>query len=176
VKRARYRVRQFLWHLRRAPLSPAELEEVRQVLPPGLEACFGRLSPGEQAHGLRVLRTVSAGAHPYAAQPELLQAALLHDLGKTVAPLNVFERTWAVLARWLLPAAAARWGRGPARGWRRAFVAAACHPGWGAELAAQAGAAPLVAALIRRHQTPLAAARTPEDEMLAVLQAADDDQ
>jgi hypothetical protein len=176
VKRARYRVRQALWHLRRAPLSRAEMEEVRRVLPPALAERFARLSPGEQAHGLRVLRAVAAGAHPYAARPELLQAALLHDLGKSLAPLNLFERTCVVLARRLLPTAAARWSRGPERGWRRAFVAAARHPEWGAELAVRAGAAPLVAALIRRHQAPLAAPRTPEDEMLAVLQAADDDQ
>jgi hypothetical protein len=176
VNRARYRVRQFLWYLRRAPLSPAEQAEVRRVLPPALAERFARLAPGEQAHALRVLRAVAAGAHPYAARPELLQAALLHDVGQTVAPLNVFERAWAVLARRWLPAWAERWGRGPARGWRRAFVAAARHPEWGADLAAQAGAAPLVAALIRRHQAPLAAPRTTEDEMLAVLQAADDDQ
>jgi hypothetical protein len=176
VNRAGYRVRQALWHLRRAPLSPAELEEVRRVLPPALAERFARLSPGEQAHALRVLRAVAAGPHPYTARPELLQAALLHDVGKTLAPLNLFERAWAVLARRWLPAWAARWGCEPARGWRRAFVLAAHHPEWGAELVAQAGAAPLVAALIRRHQSPLAAPRTPEDEMLAVLQAADDDQ
>ena len=35
--------------------------------------------------------------------------------------------------------------------------------------------APLTVALIRRHQTPVAAPQTPEDEWLAVLQAADDD-
>jgi hypothetical protein len=97
-------------------------------------------------------------------------------VGKTVAPLNVFERICVVLAHRLAPAAAARWGQGPPRGWRRAFVTAARHPEWGAELANQAGAAPLVAELIRRHQAPPPRLGSPEDEMLAVLQAADDDQ
>lgn len=176
MKRARYRAGQFLRHLRRAPLSPAELAEVRRVLPPALAAPFARLAPAEQAHALRVLRAVAAGPHPYARRPELLQAALLHDVGKSVAPLSLFERVGIVLAGKLLPGAAARWGQGPARGWRRAFVTALRHPEWGAELCAQAGAAPLVTRLIRRHQSPLPAPGSPEDQMLAVLQAADDDQ
>jgi hypothetical protein len=36
--------------------------------------------------------------------------------------------------------------------WRKAFVVAAQHPKWGAEMAAAAGTLPLAVALIRRHQ------------------------
>ncbi len=176
MRRARYRVGQFFRHLRRVPLTPAEQAEAAAALgSPALAALFNQHSPAEQAHALRVLRAVRAGPHPYTAQRELLQAALLHDIGKVRAPLNVFERTLAVLGRRWLPNLAARWGQSPPRGLYRAFAVAAQHPAWGADLCAQAGAPPLTLALIRRHQDRAAHSATPEDEMLGVLQAADDD-
>jgi len=176
MRRARYRVGQFFRHLRRVPLTPAEQSEAAAALAsPALAALFAQHSPSEQAHALRVLRAVRAGSHPYTAQPELLQAALLHDIGKVCAPLNVFERTLAVLGRRLLPGLAARWGQSAPRGLYKAFAVAAQHPAWGVDLCAQTGAPPLTLALIRRHQTPVAHPATLEDEMLLVLQVADDD-
>jgi hypothetical protein len=173
---ARYRVGQFFRYLRRAPLSPVEQAEVARVLAsPALRALFARHTPSEQAHALRVLRAVAAGPHPYTRQPELLQAALLHDVGKTVAPVNIFERTLAVLGRRLFPRRAARWGQGQPRGLRKAFVVAAQHPAWGADLCVQAGAPPLTIALVRRHQNSIPQPKTAEDQMLRLLHAADDD-
>jgi hypothetical protein len=176
MRRARYRVGQFFRHLRRAPLSPAEQAEAVQALAsPALVALFARHPPSEQAHAVRVLRAVSEGGHPYAGQIELKQAALLHDIGKTVAPLNVAERTAAVLAGRFFPRQASAWARGKPRGWRKALAVAAQHPAWGADLCAQAGAPPLTVALVRRHQIPILHPLTREDELLGVLQAADDD-
>jgi hypothetical protein len=54
-------------------------------------------------------------------------------------------------------------------------VTARQHPDWGADLCAAAGAPPLTVDLIRRHQTPLPNPAAPEDDLLATLQAADDD-
>lgn len=170
---ARYRVGQFWRYLRPARLSAADLAEVRQTLPPPLADLFARQAPGEQAHSLTVLRAVRRRAP--AARAELHQAALLHDVGKSRAPLGLLDRVLIVLVRRLWPARAQAWGQGAPRGLRRPFVTAAQHPAWGAELAAQAGAPPLTVALIRRHQTPVGAPRTPEDELLLVLQSADDD-
>jgi hypothetical protein len=96
-------------------------------------------------------------------------------VGKSVAPLSLTDRALVVLVRRFAPGAARRWGAGPATGLRRPFVTALRHADWGADLCAQAGAPPLTVALVRRHQTPVAAPATPEDEMLAMLQAADDD-
>jgi hypothetical protein len=174
MRRARYRLRQFWRYLRPAPLGPDERAEVLGVLPPKLAALFWQMPPGEQAHGLRVLRAVRA-ARPEA-PAELLQAALLHDAGKLRAPLSLAGRAVVVLAGRLLPAQAARWGRGEPRGWRRPFVTAAQHAEWGAALAAAAGAPPLTVALVRRHPwPPPPGARTPEDDCLAALRLADDD-
>ncbi len=171
MRRARYRLGQFFTHLRPRPLTPAEKAEVEGVLGAGLAQLFRRQTLGEQAHCLRVMRTVVNAGGPYAARRELLQAALLHDVGKSVAPLSLADRTLVVLARRLAPGAARRWGQGPPRGWRRPFATAQQHPEWGADLCTAAGAPPLTVDLIRRHQMP----RAPADELLATLQAADDD-
>jgi hypothetical protein len=176
MRRAGYRVGQFFRHLRRLPLTPDERAEAASALGlRALAALFAQHSPAEQAHALRVLRTVRAGSHPYMTQPELLQAALLHDIGKTRAPLNAVERSLAVLGRRLLPRHAARWGQGQPRGWRKAFAVAAQHPAWGADLCARAGAPPLTIALVCRHQDTVGQPYSLEDELLRVLQAADDD-
>jgi hypothetical protein len=176
MRRARYRLGQFRAHLWPSPLSPADLAEVRQVLSPPLAALFRRLTPGEQAHSLRVMRMVAAGGSAWAGQSELLQAALLHDVGKSVAPLTLPGRVAVVLVSRLWPELIERSAGGEPRGRpNRPFVTAAWHAEWGAELCAQAGAPPLTVELIRRHQTPIDAPATREDEMLHVLQTADDD-
>ena len=175
MRRARYRLGQFFAHLRPRPLTLAEKPEVDGVLGAGLAQLFRRQTAGEQAHSLRVMRSVVNAGGPYAGRRELLQAALLHDVGKSVAPLSLADRALVVLARRLAPGAARRWGQDEGRGWRRPFVTALRHADWGADLCAEAAALPLTVELIRRHQTPLAETASPEDEMLAALQAADDD-
>jgi hypothetical protein len=149
------------------------LEQARSILTPPLLALFQRLAPSEQAHALGVLRMIQAGGP---AQPALLQAALLHDIGKCLHPLQPWERALIVLARALLPGRARAWGcSGPARGWRRPFVVAEQHPGWGAELVARAGGEPLLVALVGRHQQALdGAPASLEEALLRRLQQADD--
>ncbi len=175
MRRARYRLSQFVTYLWPRPLGPAEMAEVERVLGGPLAALFRRQTTGEQAHSWRVMRTVASGAGPYAHQRELLLAALLHDVGKSQAPLSLADRSLVVLARRFTPRAAERWAAGQPRGWRRPWVTAHCHAEWGAELCAAAGAPPLTVSLVRRHQTPVTRPANPEDEMLAWLQAADDD-
>ncbi|MFM8320538.1 MAG: HD domain-containing protein [Chloroflexota bacterium] len=173
MKRAIYRVRQFLAALRAAP-GAADLEQLREALSPPLLDLFCSMQAGEQAHSLQVYRRLRADG---AANPHLLAAALLHDVGKTRSPLRLWQRAAVVLAQALIPARARRWGQGHPHGWKRPFVTAAQHPAWGAEQAAAAGAAPLVVALIRRHQDPPPASgpATEEDRLLLWLQRYDDE-
>lgn len=171
LNRMTYRFQQF-WSAVTAAPARDELEQARLLLGPQLFALFRDMPPAEQAHALNVLRRVQQqGESP----PELQCAALLHDVGKSRQPLQVWERALIVLARKTLPGKATQWGRGPASGWRRAFVVAAQHPAWGAELAAQAGAAPLTVRLIRRHQEErVHSPGSLEDRLLRQLQTADD--
>ncbi len=69
-----------------------------------------------------------------------------------------------------------KWGEGNPRSWRRAFVVAAEHPIWGAQMAAESGASSVAVNLIWRHQEPPSTIpKTREDLLLRTLQAADDD-
>jgi len=163
--RVRHRVAQFFRTLL-APLRPVPLTEAAAQLSPPLLALFRRMSRAEQQHGIAVCRALQAQGY---ADPELLAAALLHDVGKTVASPRLWERVVVVLAEWLLPALAARWREGAPRGWRRGFVIRHQHPAWGADLAAQAGASPRTVAWIRHHHDAPG-----DDRLLAALQTMDE--
>jgi len=182
-----YRTRQF-WQaleLRNLGLSRtkglADLEQARTVLSAPLFAIFNRLQPSEQAHSLRVLQALQAQGEN---QPDLLAAALLHDVGKIRMPLRLWERVLIVLVH---PAEQTNQS-----GWRRSFakfiislkitnkalLVAENHAAWGAEMAASAGASPLTVSLIRRHQEKLSPPNTLislEDQLLWKLQTVDDE-
>lgn len=165
-------MRQFWAALRAAP-TRQDLERLEQVLSPSLIELFLRQQPSEQYHSLQVYERLLAQGER---APELLTAALLHDVGKSRAPLRPWERAVVVLVNALAPGLGRRWGEGEPHGWRRPFVVAAQHPAWGAELARQAGAAPLTVRLIRRHQDALRPGGAPagEDRLLFALQSLDD--
>ena len=75
MRRARYRLGQFLSHLRPQHLGPDERAEVESVLGAGLAQLFRRQTAGEQAHSLRVMRTVAASGGEYGSRRELLPVA-----------------------------------------------------------------------------------------------------
>jgi hypothetical protein len=170
VARLVYRLRQFQRAWRATPTAD-ELAQAQQLLGPALWPLFEQMQPGEQAHSLDVLAKIITQGHT---DPDLLTAALLHDAGKTRSPLTVWDRSWIVLAKKLLPRAVQTWGKGMPTGWRRIFVVAEQHPAWGAQMAAAAGATPGAVALIRCHQSPPDPS-SPIVELLRILQAADDE-
>jgi len=166
LSRLLYRARQFRLALF-GPWPAVPNEALDPYLSPALIAIFRRMTPSEQAHSAAVLRRLQAAAHN---DPDLFVAALLHDVGKLPFPLSVLDRVLIVLGKRFFPRTAERWGEGEPRGLRRPFVVAARHAGWGADLAAAAGASPRACDLIRRHQdfSPT------DDALLAALQQADD--
>jgi putative nucleotidyltransferase with HDIG domain len=103
----------------------------------------------DQNHSLRVLRTLETAGET---EQDLLKAALLHDIGKTLHPLHRWERIFAVLFGWLFPKTAKTWGLKEPRGIHRPLVIIHQHPEWGAELAEKAGSNQRVVWLIRHHQ------------------------
>jgi hypothetical protein len=170
--RLRYRVIQFLRALQDRP-SASELAFVRAHLPSELLSLFERMSPSDQAHSIRVCQSLLENGHSDA---ELLAAALLHDVGKSLVRPNILERVLVVLANRIAPKQVLKWSEGQAIGWRRAFVIAHKHPQWGADLVAERGGPEVTVYLIRHHQR--SSTEPLNDSLshrLSLLQAADSD-
>ena len=167
---ATYRVRQFASALL-ARVSPDDLREADKVLPPDAQKLFRRMSVSDQRHSLNVMQTLRRQGHT---EPDVLAAALLHDVGKSAAWIPPWHRVIIVLTQRFAPGVLAWLTRGEPRGWRRPFVIHRQHTEIGAEWATQAGCSALAVSLIRRHQEPLR--RAPQDEqerLLVALQRAD---
>lgn len=102
----------------------------------------------DQRHGLAVLMLLRQRGET---APVLLQAGLLHDVGKAAAGVCLHHRIARVLLRGSMPPLW-RWLCAKPTGWRRPFWVVANHPERGAVwVASQGGAAELVA-LIRHHE------------------------
>lgn len=156
-----------------------------RTLPPGAEQAmvsaflpsfsqqqlFAQMPVNDQRHALAVVRTLRQAGYE---QPALMQAALLHDVGKSEGQpiihrvlIVLFEAFWPAALRRLSASDATAW-------WRRPFVIHAEHAAIGAAWAKEAGCDPLAVSLIARHQDKLPAeASVAEERLLVVLQWAD---
>jgi len=175
AERILYRARQF-WNAVFSAPSLEDLETICPLLNPAQMALFRELHRSEQVHSIRVMRAVMATSDGFSVEQRkyLIQAALLHDVGKNNYPLRLWERVLIVLAKAFAPNRVLDWGVGEPRGWRRAFVIARQHPVWGAQMAAEAGASPLAVSLIQRHQDLLSDAdEALEDQLVRLLRSAD---
>ena len=153
-------------------LRPVDDALAEQHLSPALAALYRQMRRSERQHSLRVLHSLIAAGHT---DPDLLVAALLHDVGKIRTHFFLPEKVLVVLVKAATPTLYRRWGSGPARGWRRPFAVSVQHPAWGAEMVAAAGGSPLAVELIRRHADALDSAdRTHADRLLRALQGVDD--
>lgn len=176
-RRLIYRSRQ-LWLALRARPAEKDLEQARVMLGPDLFALFAKMQPGEQVHSLQVLQQLLSQGERH---PDLLVAALLHDVGKSCRKLRLWERAWIVLAHAIWGLQAHQWGRVNASDlarlpfWQQPLVVAEQHPAWGAEMVAAAGGSPMAVVLIRCHAVkPVRPQQDLEDQLLARLQFVDD--
>lgn len=166
-----YRVWQFWQIVAARPFSEEALAEVSELLTQPEIELFQRFDRNDQWHSYRVMKLLQSAGHD---NPDLLVAALLHDVGKTQLKLSVWQRSLIVLGYAFSAQRVAGWGAGEAVGWKRPFVVKAQHPVWGAAMAAEAGTSTQAVSLIRRHQDKLETAVTEEDKLLQLLQWADD--
>jgi hypothetical protein len=166
LSRFAYRTRQF-WNALPGSRRRVETEALLPHLSPSQIVLFHRMQPSEQTHAYQMFERLNASGQT---DPDLLSAALLHDVGKALYPLSLIDRVVIVLGKRFFGRRAERWSEGTPNRFRRPFVVAAHHPGWGADLAEQAGASSRTVDLIRRHQDVSSAG----DPLLAALQSTDD--
>jgi len=151
---------------------PEELAHVQTVLSPTLFDLFCQMLPFEQAHAIRVYQRICEQGHT---DPDLIAAALLHDVGKARVHLRPWERALYVLGEALLPEQADRWGDREPKGPLRGFVVREQHAAWGAAMAEEAGASERLVRLIAHHQGEISADLSEDEQMLlAILQEVDD--
>jgi hypothetical protein len=129
---------------------------------------FGRMQPFEQTHAYQVFQRLKASGQT---DPDLLSAALLHDVGKILFPLSLLDRIVIVISKRFFHSKTRHWSEGTPTRLRRPFIVAAHHPDWGANLAKQAGASSRTVELIQRHQDN----RYDDDPYLTRLKSADDE-
>ncbi len=161
------RVRQGLRALR--PRLPTDRDAiVAATLTPAQGAAFRDLSMTDQAHLCRAYRRLRAKG---VADPDLLAATLLHDLGKASKEgrVRLPDRIGRVLLAAVAPGLLRRWACVPAPRWRHGLALAVHHPALGAERAATLGCSPRVRWLIAHHEDRSAMG----DPDLALLAEAD---
>lgn len=168
-----YRVKQFARALG-ARVQPEEMRLLEGYLTPAQWELFHTMSPQDQRHSLDVFLSLQREGHTDRA---LLQAALLHDVGKRGGSLRLWHRVPIVLIRALWPGLLTKIARDEPSSWRYPFFVHLHHAARGAELVQAAGCLSLAVELIRRHQEPppMVWHGTREGHLLAALQAADRD-
>lgn len=165
-----YRVWQFWQAMMARPLDEKTTQEIQTILSPSQQQLFDRLSVSEQRHSYRVFSSLRKAGNE---TPDLLAAALLHDIGKTARPRYWWDKVLVVLGKAFLRRKTAEWANGEAKGLRRPFVVKAHHPEWGALEAEKAGSSALTVALIRHHHAE-GELDGELKEYLSLLQWADD--
>ncbi|TMC60250.1 MAG: HDIG domain-containing protein [Chloroflexi bacterium] len=169
-----HRIRQFSRALG-ASVDPRELLELAEYLDAAQRDLFRRMSTGDQRHSLNLFYRLRAQGET---DDALLQAALLHDVGKSLVCIRTWQRVAHVLLGRVAPRRWEHFCLSPKRDWRYAFHVLAHHTELGAELARAAACNDEVIALIRNHQRPPSAPLSlpaPAQRKLRALQAADED-
>ena len=113
----------------------------------GERELYRSMDPRERDHGVRVARTLVRRTPD--ADPTLVRAALLHDVGKSVRRYAVYERILVHLLPGPVPPPDP-----PRRGVVGARQVAAHHPAYGAAMLRAAGAPERLVDLVARHHAP----------------------
>ena len=132
----RHLVHRFFGFLRARPLSPREQMAVTSALPTPLQGLFYAQAPEDQRHAFDVASRVGD-------RPDLVVAALMHDVGKSVTGLGAIARSAATSWGWTgLPV----WGR---------WATYLRHGSVGADMLADARAPILAITFAARHPGPV---------------------
>ena len=97
-----YRLQQF-WSALFPHITAQESEFVSNYLNKNELIVFNKLPKSDRKHSIKIALHLS---QKYSSDQILIRAALLHDIGKIFRPLNIFEKTIAVLLHDLSPSLA----------------------------------------------------------------------
>lgn len=153
-------------------LSPQDEEFVRLHLSPGGQLLFFQMDPADQRHALSVAKAILAchGARDELPVEVMIQAALLHDVGKVAGDLTPLGRVLVALLRRIAPRWRRRWALRDGNAFQRACYVDLVHARRGAYMAQSFGIAEEVVAAIRRHhERP----RPDDPKLLVYLREAD---
>ncbi|WP_088225348.1 phosphohydrolase [Desulfosporosinus sp. FKB] len=149
-----YRIRQFVQAF--FPLiHPDELLWARQILPPQANSLFLQQSKAEQRHAL----TVAQSLLPYQTAlsssefQDLMTAALLHDCGKSLVKVRLWQRVFIVLMQQMPGSIWKFLKKGPSL-MAAPLNIADHHPHWGSSLGQTIGLNSRTCELIHEHHTP----------------------
>jgi len=142
-----YRISQFLQVIFSHP-EKVQLEKVSQILEPDQFGLFLQLQKSEQVHAIQIMKEIEIKGFE---DRDYLKAALLHDIGKIVHPLKIWERVIAVICRWINSDCLDDLSDKDLKGWKRGLVIAKKHPEWGAEMLSGTDASNELVEIIRKH-------------------------
>lgn len=164
--------RRFVTSLRPGGPCSTDREWVASVLSDAELGLWQQMSGPDRRHSVGVARRVERSLGHEAA-PEVLAAALLHDVGKTVARLRTYGRVIATLSAAVAGHETAHsWSR--SRGFVRRVGLYLRHPELGGDLLAMAGSHQLTVAWAREHHLPADQWTVPA-HIGQTLKACDDD-
>ena len=130
-----YRLWQFVQAVR-GHNKPPDLGTFATLLTAKQAHLFASMSSVDQHHCLAVAQALAAQG---VQQPDLLRAALIHDVGKSLGRIRLWERVVHVLLLRCAPALVGRVGSVQAGGFGHGLYLLAHHAHLGAQLAAEAG-------------------------------------
>jgi hypothetical protein len=142
------RVRQFLAAVR-ARVNDDEMAILEQYLAPSQRDLFREMSPIDQRHCLDVFNNLLRQGY---SDPDLLRAALLHDVGKR--GIRLWHRVAGVLLEAFWPVLLERLAVNRPQSWLYGFYIYQHHADLSAKLAECVGCSPSVVGLIRGHHIP----------------------
>ena len=149
-----YRVHQFT-HSFFPHIDSSEIKWARDNLTTEAYLLFLKQSRSEQRHALDVAQSIMNNEHALSSSDlhNLLTAALLHDCGKSIVSIRLWQRIFIVLIKKM-----------PKPIWSRLETSntvfalpikiSTQHATWGECLAQKAGLNPEICLLIREHHTP----------------------
>lgn len=148
-----HRARRFFWSLRPARVSSRDEAWVNTILSPAELVAFNRMVVRDRAHSIGVARAVEANLDRIGRSEDhrwILQAALLHDVGKSDARLGTYGRVVATLAGWVAgDEMAGVWAQ--KKGMTRRIGIYLLHPEIGRDILQLAGSDPRVSAWAAEH-------------------------